>query len=106
MVKVTFVQQDGVEKTIESDELGESLMELARKNGVAGILGDCNGGADCGTCHVHVDPAWMAVVGPASEVEMTTLDLASQLDPEVSRLSCQIKLAPELDGLKLTVATD
>lgn len=104
-VKVTWVQPDGTEKTVESSEIGQSLMEIARQNGVEGIMGDCNGGADCGTCHCHIPEEWRATVGPASEVELTTLDLASNFDPEQSRLTCQIKLAPELDGLKLIVAT-
>ena len=104
-VTVTFVQQDGTEKTITSDAIGTPLMEIARSNGVAGIQGDCNGGADCGTCHVHVPAEWLEIVGTADDVELSTLDMASNLEDN-SRLSCQIKLSPEIDGLKLFVATD
>ena len=103
-LKLTFVQADGVVKTIESEAFGEPLMEIARRAGVAGILGDCNGGCECGTCHVYVDPDWLAVVGPPDGVELSTLDMSPSPQRPNSRLSCQIKLRPELDGLKVTVA--
>jgi 2Fe-2S ferredoxin len=103
-IKVTFVQINGVEKTIESTEAGQSLMTLARANDVDGILGDCGGCCSCATCHVYVDPKWLSVVGPADEVEISTLDMVSDLQKSNSRLCCQITLRPELDGLKVSVA--
>ena len=103
-IKVTFVQLDGVEKTITDGEVGESLMELARANGVDGILGDCGGGCACATCHVYVDPQWVDVVGKPDDIEEMTLDMVSDIHKPNSRLCCQIHLKPELDGLRLNVA--
>ena len=101
-VKVTFVQQDGVEKTVEG-EVGETLMDVGRVNGVAGILGDCGGSCSCATCHVYVDAAWRARVGGPNDIEASTLDMAVDVKPE-SRLSCQIVLSDELAGLRVAVA--
>ena len=103
-VKVTFVQVDGVEKTIEDWGPDKSLMEAARDNGVVGIYGDCGGGCSCATCHVYVDPKWQEVVGAPDEVELATLDMASDVQKSNSRLCCQISFRPELDGLKVDVA--
>jgi 2Fe-2S ferredoxin len=103
-ITVTFVQADGVEKKIADAEPGESLMELAKANGVEGILGDCGGGCACATCHVYVDPQWLDVVGPPDEIEEMTLDMVSDIHTSSSRLCCQIQVRPELDGLRVTVA--
>lgn len=103
-ITVTFVQVDGAEKTVADIELGESLMQVARANGVEGILGDCGGGCACATCHVYVDAQWQAVVGPPDDVESGALDMVSDVQRSNSRLSCQIVASPELDGLKVTVA--
>src|SRR5512139_744078 len=103
-IKLTFVQVDGVEKNIVDAEPGESLMELAKANGVEGILGDCGGGCACATCHVYVDPQWQAVVGPPDDIEEMTLDMVSDIHKSNSRLCCQIQVRPELDGLRVTVA--
>lgn len=103
-IKVTFVQADGVEKTITDGAVGESLMELAKANGVAGILGDCGGGCACATCHVYVEPDWMKVVGQPDDIEEMTLDMVSDVHKPNSRLCCQIRLSPEMDGLKMLVA--
>ena len=103
-LKVTFVQLDGAEQMVGTAEAGQSVMAVARANGVRGILADCGGCCSCATCHVYVDPAWLDAVGPPDEVELSTLDMVSDLQRPNSRLSCQITLRPELDGLKLTVA--
>jgi 2Fe-2S ferredoxin len=103
-IKVTFAQGDGSEQTIEDAEVGRSLMEVARENGVPGILADCGGGCACATCHVYVDEDWQEAVGGPNEIEFEMLDMVSDLHKENSRLSCQIKLSPELDGLRVTVA--
>ena len=103
-VKVTFVQVDGVEKTIDNWSTDKSLMELGRDNGVEGIHGDCGGGCSCATCHVYVDAKWQAIVGPPDEVELATLDMASDVQQSNSRLSCQIPARHELDGLRVPVA--
>jgi 2Fe-2S ferredoxin len=80
-------------------EDGISLMQGAVANGIAGIDADCGGSCACATCHVHVAPEWTALVGPpASDSEMELLQLAPEVAAD-SRLSCQIKMRPELDGV-------
>jgi len=103
-IKVTFVQADGVEKVITDGAVGESLMELAKANGVEGILGDCGGGCACATCHVYIEPNWMDVVGKPDDIEDMTLDMVSDLHKPNSRLCCQIRLTQAMDGLKMAVA--
>jgi 2Fe-2S ferredoxin len=73
-------------------------MEGAVKNLIPGIDADCGGACACATCHVYVDPAWMDKMPPKLDMEETMLDFAQELEP-TSRLSCQIKVTPELDGL-------
>jgi len=102
-IKITFVQADGVERTIEDVAEGQSMMEVGRFNNVAGILGDCGGSCACATCHVYVAPEWQAAAGEADEVEKSTLDMAMDVQPN-SRLCCQIQLRPELNGIRVTVA--
>ena len=102
-VKVTFVQVDGVEKTIEDWGPGKSLMEAARDNGVEGIHGDCGGGCSCATCHVYVD-AEMA--GGRRPLRTKSSSRRSTWRPMFSRATagsvCQISFRPELDGLEVT----
>ena len=102
MVKVTFVEPDGSERTLDGDQ-GFSVMELAVRNGVAGIAADCGGACACATCHVYVDPAWLDAVGAPGDMEKDMLEFAS-VPRENSRLSCQIRLTAALDGLKVTVS--
>ena len=103
-IKVTFVQLDGVERTIENAATGQSLMTLAKSNNIDGILADCGGGCACATCHVYVDDKWLGVVGPADSIELSTLDMVSDLQRSSSRLSCQVMLRPDMDGLRVSVA--
>lgn len=103
-VTVTFVEPDGEEKTVVATELGESLMLVAKANGIDGILGECGGSCACATCHVYVDPEWQEVVGEPDELEDMTLDMLADIRQPNSRLTCQILVRPELDGLRLTVA--
>jgi 2Fe-2S ferredoxin len=97
MAKVTYIEFSGRERVVDVP-IGKSVMEGATHNGVAGILADCGGSCSCATCHVYVDEAWMNKVPPKDEVEELMLDcvLARQLG---SRLSCQIKVTDDLDGL-------
>ena len=69
---------------------------------VKGIEGECGGVCSCATCHIYIDPAWMDKVGPASKVEQGMLDLEDHAS-KCSRLGCQVKLTPELDGLIVKV---
>jgi 2Fe-2S ferredoxin len=100
--KITYIDPDGVAHTVEA-EIGSTVMETAMLNDVPGIIASCGGSCACATCHVHVDPEWMSRVGPRSPEEEGMLDSAVDVD-ETSRLSCQIKVVEELDGLKVTIA--
>ena len=99
MVKVTYVSHSGEERAVDV-AAGSSVMEGAVKNGVRGILADCGGAAACATCHVIVDEAWRDRLSPAATAELEMLDFAAE-QQEGSRLSCQIKLTEELDGLRV-----
>ena len=77
---------------------GESLMRAAVEHDVPGIYGDCGGQCACATCHVYVDEAWREKVGAPSPMEEDMLDFGFDVRPN-SRLSCQIKVTDELDGL-------
>jgi 2Fe-2S ferredoxin len=104
-IKVTFVQPEGQEQTFEISDLKQTLKDVARMGGVRGIAADCGGACACATCHVHVDPAWIERVGRANGVEADMLELASELS-DTSRLSCQIDLRPEFDGLRVSVLSE
>jgi len=97
MPKVTYIEHTGKEHVIEVPS-GWSVMEGAVKNLIPGIDADCGGACACATCHVHVDPQWADKLAPKQDMEETMLDFAQELQP-TSRLSCQIKVTPELDGL-------
>lgn len=73
-------------------------MEAARDNDVPGIEAECGGAASCATCHVYIDSAWVTVCGPAGRVEDELLELVEDRREE-SRLSCQISISDEMDGL-------
>jgi len=97
MTKVTFIESNGTEHVVDADN-GASLMEAAVKNTVPGIDADCGGACACATCHVYVDPAWAEKTGKAEDMESSMLDFAHEPN-ETSRLSCQITVADELEGL-------
>lgn len=99
MVAITFIEFNGTSHTVEAPE-GATAMETAVRNGLPGIVAECGGACACATCHVYVDEAWVEKVGEPSEMEEGMLDFASEVRPN-SRLSCQIKLTAELDGLVL-----
>ena len=101
MPKITFIQPDGSEQTVEAP-LGWSVMEAAVKELVPGIDADCGGACSCATCHVYVDPAWVDRLPPKAEMEDTMLDFAQAAAPN-SRLSCQIRVTSDLDGLIVRV---
>jgi 2Fe-2S ferredoxin len=102
--KVTFVEPSGATRVLDNVEEGLSLMEVARQNGVEGIMGDCGGACSCATCHVYVAEQWLEKVGAPDEIEADMLDMVSDVAQDNSRLSCQIKMREDLDGLELTVA--
>lgn len=101
MVKITFIDTGGTARTVEG-EVGATVMETAIKHGVPGIEAECGGACACSTCHVYIEEAWREKVGEPSPMEDDMLDFAFEVRPN-SRLSCQIKVREELDGL--TVCT-
>ena len=99
MPKVTYIEFNGAEHVVDVPE-GENVMRGAIYNGVEGITGECGGGLSCATCHCYVDDAWADKVGtPSSDVEAELLENAAAEVKPNSRLSCQIEMTPELDGL-------
>ena len=102
MPKITYIDPDGVSHTVES-EIGATVMETALRNDVPGIIASCGGSCACATCHVHVDAAWFPLVSERSPEEEDMLDTAIDADA-TSRLSCQIKVIENLDGLKVRIA--
>ena len=97
MVKVTFIEFDKTEHTIDAEN-EMSLMEVAIQNGVPGIDADCWGACACATCHVYIDSNWIDKTGTAEQMEQDMLDFAFDVTDQ-SRLSCQIKVSDDLDGL-------
>ncbi|HEY0420319.1 MAG TPA: 2Fe-2S iron-sulfur cluster-binding protein [Acetobacteraceae bacterium] len=97
MPTVTYIEHDGTAHSVEV-KLGWSVMEGAVNNGVPGIDADCGGACACATCHVYVDPAWADKTGAQSETERSMISFANAVEPN-SRLSCQIPMTTELDGL-------
>ena len=100
MPRVTYTTPGGEEITVEARR--GDLMSLAVEHNITGIEGDCGGVGSCGTCHVHVDEAWFDKTGPPGENEAGVLEFEDSAAP-TSRLSCQIKLTQELDGLVVRV---
>ena len=101
MAKITFIGSDGTRYDVEAED-GSTVMESAIKNGVPGIEAECGGACACATCHVYVDDSWRAKTGEPEPMEEDMLDFAYDVRPS-SRLSCQIRVTDELDGLVVTV---
>src|SRR5271170_1031251 len=101
MAKITYIEHNGTEHVVDVAN-GISVMEGAIRNNIPGINADCSGACACATCQVFVDPAWTVKTGTPSATEQAMLDFASNVGPN-SRLSCQIKVADELDGLIVTM---
>lgn len=99
---VTVVDQRGASHELAAED-GYRLMEIIRDAGLP-IAAQCGGCCSCATCHVHVADEWIARLPPAADDEEGLLDLVEDLKPG-SRLSCQIMMAPEYDGLKVTLAS-
>lgn len=101
MTKLTIVAHDGVKFEIDAEN-GSTVMENAIRNAVPGIDAECGGACACATCHVYVDDAWTEKVGSPDVMEEDMLDFAYDVRP-TSRLSCQIKVSSDLDGLVVQV---
>jgi ferredoxin, 2Fe-2S len=101
MPRITFIEPDGFRRELDAP-LGITLMEVAKQSGVQGILALCGGACACGTCHVYVDAAWLPKLGVREEMEEGMLECAWQPRGN-SRLSCQIHVTADLDGLVVSV---
>ncbi|TWG59465.1 MULTISPECIES: 2Fe-2S iron-sulfur cluster-binding protein [unclassified Aminobacter] len=101
MTKITYITHDGTRFEVEAAN-GSTVMENAIRNSVPGIEAECGGACACATCHVYVDEAWADVVGAPEAMEEDMLDFAWEVGP-TSRLSCQIKVRDELDGLVVRI---
>ncbi|WP_181702324.1 2Fe-2S iron-sulfur cluster-binding protein [Chthonobacter albigriseus] len=101
MPKITYIAFDGTPYEVEAP-LGSTVMENAVKHMVPGIEAECGGACACATCHVYVDDAWTAVTGSPEPMEEDMLDFAYDVRP-TSRLSCQLKVKPEYDGLVVRI---
>ncbi len=101
MPKITYIAHDGHQYEVEAD-IGTTVMENAVKNSVPGIEAECGGACACATCHVYVDDAWREKTGEPEIMEEDMLDFAFE-PKESSRLSCQIKMSDELDGLVVRI---
>ena len=100
MTKVTYKDNDGNTKTIEVEN-GLSVMEGAIQNNIPGIDADCGGSMACATCHVYVEEKWYNKLPKAEDGEVDMIDMAYE-PKKNSRLSCQLIVSEELDGLIVT----
>jgi 2Fe-2S ferredoxin len=101
---VTYIQPNGAPRVVEAPA-GTTAMEAAVDNDVAGIVAECGGACSCATCHVYVGPAWAGKLPPPSAQEDGMLGCVLDRRP-TSRLSCQIVLKDDLDGLVVEVAKE
>ena len=100
MPKITYIDQKGDSKTIDVEN-GLTIMEGAVQNNVPGIDADCGGSMACATCHVYVEDSWLNKIPKAEDAENDMIDMAYN-PKKNSRLSCQIIVSDELDGLIVT----
>ena len=100
MAKITYIDQQGNSKTIDVDN-GLSVMEGAIQNNIPGIDADCGGSMACATCHVYVEEKWLDKLSKPEDGEIDMIDMAFE-PKKNSRLSCQLIVSDELDGLKVT----
>ena len=100
MAKITYIDKSGNSKTIEVEN-GLSVMEGAIQNNIPGIDADCGGSMACATCHVYVEETWLNKIPKPEEAEVDMIDMAFE-PKKNSRLSCQIIVSDDLDGLTVT----
>ena len=97
MPKITYIDASGTQRTVDA-EPGSTVMETAIRNNIPGIEAECGGACACATCHVYVQEPWLEKTGEKSAMEESMLDFAEGVEDN-SRLSCQIKVSDDLDGL-------
>ena len=102
MAKIIFVEAEGQRHEVDVAE-GVTVMEGARIAGVPGITADCNGACACATCHSYLEPSWMERLGAPDSREEDMLDFAPGYEPVRSRLTCQITVTAEMDGMVVTL---
>src|ERR1700688_4075385 len=102
MPTITYIDPNGRVLTVPVEN-DRSVMEGALSNAVPGIDAICGGACACATCHVYVDENWLAKLPAPSETETAMLECACDVRPN-SRLSCQIRVGENIDGLTVTVA--
>jgi ferredoxin, 2Fe-2S len=98
MPVITYVSSSGISRKIDVPS-GMTVMQAALNHKVAGILGECGGNCLCATCHVYVDSSFLDRIPPVTENEKFMLSIAAEGPGTSSRLSCQIKMTDELDGI-------
>jgi len=101
MPRIVFIEPDGNRRAIEAP-LGFTLMQVARQNNIRGVVAQCGGACACATCHVYIGASGLAKLEPREEMEEGMLELAWE-PRNNSRLSCQIHITADLDGLEVTV---
>jgi 2Fe-2S ferredoxin len=101
MPKIVFIEPGGSRRVVDAP-IGVTLMEAARQHGVRGVVAQCGGACACATCHVYIEPARLAKLGPREEMEEGMLETAWEPRGN-SRLSCQIQITADMDGLEVTV---
>ena len=99
MAKITYIENNGTSHTVDVAE-GLTVMEGAVQNNIPGIDADCGGGMACATCHVYVKDEWFDKINKKNEGEDDMIDQAYE-PKKNSRLSCQIQVNPEIDGLEV-----
>lgn len=97
MAKITYIEADGTEYTVDVKN-GESVMQAAVDNDISGIVAECGGACACATCHCYIDEQWTDKIPSAKDLEQDMLECAAE-PQDNSRLSCQITVTDELDGL-------
>ncbi|MDB5943629.1 MAG: ferredoxin [Ramlibacter sp.] len=98
MVWITYIAADGARSRVDVPG-GSNLMMGAIQNNVRGIDGECGGCLSCATCHVYLDPAWQERVAPADAMETEMLEAVVAERRPTSRLGCQVRITPDLDGM-------
>jgi len=98
MTKIIFITHQGAETTTDAKD-GETLLQVAHANNIAGVVGECGGCLSCATCHVYLDGAWQDKLPPVKPDEDTMLDGTYDDREPTSRLACQVHVSPEHDGL-------
>jgi 2Fe-2S ferredoxin len=98
MAKITYIEHNGKEHVVDVAN-GLTVMEGARDNNIPGIEADCGGACACSTCHVYVDAEWVEKLPAKDAMEEDMLDFAWEPDTLKSRLTCQVKVTDDLDGL-------